>query len=205
MSKFDISVTQGSVEIEGDIDENGKPTPDGDHFFLSAIPVGGQKSTVLVSRDQLQDIGAVGGNLTATYEELMDAALFPLNRGGDKKVSSNLWIKTPGGLNVYLRWQPNRITGESIGKPGCIIRPGNQLVIANVNLDEDKRGLGIFTKFLNYVETRYNVQVECINEPRLVGFLKRRGYRFSSPTGFPFSEDCSHESQHMALLLKQGW
>ena len=57
----------------------------------------------------------------------------------------------------------------------------NTFDIANVLiLQPEDRGCGWLTEILEYVEPQFNIYVESIQQPRLVPYLKQRGYRFDS-------------------------
>lgn len=63
------------------------------------------------------------------------------------------------------------------------------LDIATIEVDEEHRGKGVFTRFLTLVEEEAEkrhmaVWVESIQEPRLIPFLKARGYQQC-----PFNDD----------------
>lgn len=82
----------------------------------------------------------------------------------------NIWI-VEKHISVYVRRGVHYIN-EELKK--CFD-------IANIEVDEDYQGKGIFTKFLGRVEQAAKernlvVYIENILEPRLVGFFERRGY-----------------------------
>ena len=90
----------------------------------------------------------------------------------------NQWIEEPH-MRIYvrrsLRMLGNNKDGENKLTP-C-------LDVATIEVDEEKRGKGLFTLFLSRVENEAknlhrNVYVESIQEPRLVKFLTKRGYEF---------------------------
>lgn len=72
----------------------------------------------------------------------------------------SLWIVTPG-LKIYMR-------------KGIRERDGD-FVIANINAT--KPGRGALTSFLAEHSMKYRFSFELVLNPRLVGYLKRHGYR----------------------------
>jgi len=77
------------------------------------------------------------------------------------------------GLSVYMR-----ITRRILIGPG--LRP--TIDIANINLQENRRGQGVFTAWLERIEARAGelgraVFVENLHNKKLYAFLKRRGYQ----------------------------
>lgn len=50
--------------------------------------------------------------------------------------------------------------------------------IANIDINEEFRGQKVFTRLLDFLElkSKYPIYIECVNNPRLYDFLKRRGY-----------------------------
>lgn len=74
-------------------------------------------------------------------------------------------------LSIYLRKRP-------------------MITIANISMDQEKfMGRGIFTQFLEEIEPFTDVHVENVINPRLHGYLMRRGYRplTESFDGMPIS------------------
>jgi hypothetical protein len=101
----------------------------------------------------------------------------------------NEWV-TEFNISVYCRKGTHLLTKEILCD--CID-------IGNVTVEEGERGKGLFTQFLERVEMiAYSqckaVWVECIMEPRLIEFLKERGYEKSpyygdeAPTYFKLPE-----------------
>jgi hypothetical protein len=74
------------------------------------------------------------------------------------------WLREPG-LKLYVRngWLPDR---------------HGDYVIANVNAQ--RPGKGSLTKFLDKYEPEYRFSFENVLNPRLVTYLKRRGYVYES-------------------------
>lgn len=95
------------------------------------------------------------------------------------RLNSRAWTSFPGGT-AYVR-----VTGhvlpvhegvemDSFGRPVC-------LDIANITVDEEKRGQGVFTGLLQEIESlaqerHYIVRIESILNPGLRKFLQERGY-----------------------------
>jgi GNAT superfamily N-acetyltransferase len=84
---------------------------------------------------------------------------------------ANTHLDEPG-LRVYVRKSNRLWEGRLLP---C-------LDIGNVTVDEEQRGRGVFTDFLERFEEAARKMgraslVECILEPRLYAFLLRRGYR----------------------------
>lgn len=82
----------------------------------------------------------------------------------------NAWIREHG-INVYVRRSVRLIGNEAYP----------MLDIGSVNVDETKRGKGIFTAFLKLFEKEAEklergVYVESIQEPRLQKYLLKNGY-----------------------------
>lgn len=51
--------------------------------------------------------------------------------------------------------------------------------IANILIPHlHDRGQGWLTEILDFLEPRFNIYVESIQQPRLIPYLKRRGYKF---------------------------
>lgn len=83
----------------------------------------------------------------------------------------NLWIKEPK-ISVYVR-KNYRFIDDCFRET---------LDLANVEVVKRYRGRGVFTSFLDRAETaakqlQWVIYVECIMEPRLIPFLRRRGYK----------------------------
>jgi N-acetylglutamate synthase-like GNAT family acetyltransferase len=83
----------------------------------------------------------------------------------------NEWI-TEFNISVYCRKGTHLLTQDIFCD--CID-------IGSVTVEEDERGKGLFTQFLERVESIAYAEckavwVESILEPRLVEFLKKRGY-----------------------------
>jgi GNAT superfamily N-acetyltransferase len=84
----------------------------------------------------------------------------------------NTWIEEHS-IKVYVRKSIRYINDA----------PFRFLDLASVEVEEDHRGCGIFTEFLNRFEreakgVERGVYVESILNKRLIGFLKDRGYYF---------------------------
>lgn len=89
----------------------------------------------------------------------------------------NLWISEKH-IKIYVR-RSNRILTARTFLETQKFYPC--LDIASVEVSENRRGKGIFKKFLTRVERQAKklkraVYVESILDPRLVDFLTRRGY-----------------------------
>lgn len=85
----------------------------------------------------------------------------------------NTWIYGRR-IKVYIR-RSNRLINDKI--MSC-------LDLANVEVDENYRGIGIFTKFLddfefNAIQMKRVVYVESIPNLRLYNYLLRRGYKLT--------------------------
>jgi len=89
---------------------------------------------------------------------------FPINRG---------WFKASYG-EIYVRRTMRRYDSAEYNLP--------TFDIANINIKEDKRGTHVFTDILEELERLLPqhgfkmIYVESIMEPRLVPFLRSRGY-----------------------------
>ncbi len=86
----------------------------------------------------------------------------------------NLWIHEHS-IDVYVRKSIRLLDTESTTTTPC-------LDIGSVEVDEDRRGIGIFTGFLNRFEkaaSKLNraVYIESILNPSLQRFIERRGYQ----------------------------
>lgn len=82
----------------------------------------------------------------------------------------NAWLAEKH-IQVYVRRSVRMIEGEMVP---C-------LDISSVEVDEDMRGIGIFTGFLKRFEEAAKemgrpVYIESILVPRFANFLRRRGY-----------------------------
>lgn len=90
-------------------------------------------------------------------------------------------------MDVYVRKGHHR--GPHIESEESTIFP--TLDIASVSIEKKRyRSKGLFTKFITNAEEladkhRLNVYVESILEPRLIGFLERRGYELVEPSMAP--------------------
>ena len=97
-----------------------------------------------------------------TFDQFISQAK-PLNRA---------WV-TDGNLDIYVRLALHNCQGSGL----------KTLDLANFEIaDEDLRGQGEFTRFLEKAERvakelERTVYVESIMNDRLLGFLIRRGYR----------------------------
>ena len=83
----------------------------------------------------------------------------------------NQWI-SERNISVYVRKSVRMIEGDLVA---C-------LDIGSVEVDEEHRGVGIFTGFLQRMEDygkklNRTIFVESILEPRLLRFLLQRGYQ----------------------------
>lgn len=70
----------------------------------------------------------------------------------------NQWIEEPG-IAVYVR--------KSLR---------NDIDIELASMEAYDKGKGSLTKLLDRIEPYYNIMVENVLNPRLIDFLKRRGY-----------------------------
>ncbi|KKL24989.1 hypothetical protein LCGC14_2409830 [marine sediment metagenome] len=91
---------------------------------------------------------------------------------GYKKYPINAWIKVPAfKLRLYTR-RTKRLLGKKLMET---------LDLASFEISEKYRGKGLFTRFIELVESYAAelglvVFVECVHNERLRTFLERRGY-----------------------------
>lgn len=92
-----------------------------------------------------------------------------VDKARSRPYGNSRWIETDDGcIKFYLRF---------FNPPGF---PRPRLEVANVNVAP--RGRGMFTAIIERLEqdganTGYDIFIESILNPRLVGFFRRRGYK----------------------------
>lgn len=85
----------------------------------------------------------------------------------------NEWLMMKD-MEIYLRKGLRWLGNEKID---------SVITVANINVRADKRGTGVFTRFLDTIEDLgMTVWVESIQEKRLIPFLKSRGYIMAGDT-----------------------
>lgn len=90
-------------------------------------------------------------------------------------------IKSSNGLDLVNRFLTESKAGSEYVRYGrymdIYIRRRPAIVLANITIYSKKqKGRGIFTRFLDEIEPHFTVHVENVLNPRLHGYLTRRGY-----------------------------
>lgn len=99
-----------------------------------------------------------------------------IDKGKDIWYVSPIWLED-NDMKVYVR------KGRHLLQSGDKIRV--TLDIANVVVEEDKRGQGIFSKFLEQAHeiNPWNATyVECVHNPELAVFLLKSGWMMVEPS-----------------------
>ena len=89
----------------------------------------------------------------------------------------NAWVELDQPISLYVRKAKRVIEGNQV----------DTFDLATVEVEESQRGQGMFKSLLEKVELLAKdhgfdgVFVESIQEPKLLDFLLRRGYQYTSP------------------------